>query len=214
MKTTEVSVITERISTTQDETSPQHLSQRQPNSSPVVPDGIDAVYSVSITASQAQARTLGSKPSVSQTGAPVPASSRGRNYEANNAAWSYAKCALLFFTALLITWIPSSANRVYSVIHGSQSSAALEFMSAFVLPLQGFWNAIIYMVTSWKACKLFWFDIRHSRLFGRRGGTGFLQRGDTFQRTNRDRARGPKNCETESTTELAESGRARSTSRD
>jgi hypothetical protein len=26
-------------------------------------------------------------------------------------------------------------------------------MSATVLPLQGFWNAVIYAVTSWAACK-------------------------------------------------------------
>lgn len=76
-------------------------------------------------------------------------------YEANNATWSYTKCAILFFTAMLVTWIPSSANRVYSVVHDNNSSMALEYMSAFVLPLQGFWNAIIYMVTSWKACQMF-----------------------------------------------------------
>ena len=80
-------------------------------------------------------------------------------YEANNATWSYTKCALLFFTAMLVTWIPSSANRVYSVVHDNQSSIALEYMSAFVLPLQGFWNAIIYMVTSWKACQMFFDDM-------------------------------------------------------
>ncbi|KAK4151183.1 hypothetical protein C8A00DRAFT_36191 [Chaetomidium leptoderma] len=81
-------------------------------------------------------------------------------YEANNATWSYTKCALLFFTAMLVTWIPSSANRVYSLIHPGEASLALEYMSAFVLPLQGFWNAIIYVVTSWGACKMLWEDVR------------------------------------------------------
>ena len=80
-------------------------------------------------------------------------------YEANSAAWSYAKCALLFFTALLVTWIPSSANRVFSVVHVGSVSLPLEYMSAFVLPLQGFWNAIIYVVTSWKACRTLWDDV-------------------------------------------------------
>lgn len=74
-------------------------------------------------------------------------------YEANNAAWSYAKCALLFFTALLITWIPSTANRVYSVVNQNQVSLGLEYASAFVLPLQGFWNGLIYIFTTRKACK-------------------------------------------------------------
>jgi len=96
----------------------------------------------------------------------VPAPPRTANpvrrkaaFEANNATWSYTKCAILFFTAMLVTWIPSSANRVYSVVHNNQASMALEYMSAFVLPLQGFWNAIIYMVTSWKACKMLWNDM-------------------------------------------------------
>lgn len=78
---------------------------------------------------------------------------RRRNFETNNATWSYTKCAILFFSVLLITWIPSSANRVYSMIHGGAISKPLFFASAFVLPLQGFWNAIIYIVTSWAACK-------------------------------------------------------------
>ncbi|KAG7289465.1 hypothetical protein NEMBOFW57_005836 [Staphylotrichum longicolle] len=81
-------------------------------------------------------------------------------YEANNATWSYTKCALLFFTAMLVTWIPSSANRVYSFIHSGQASLPLEYMSSFVLPLQGFWNAIIYFVTSWGACRMLWDDVR------------------------------------------------------
>ena len=99
-----------------------------------------------------------------------PTSTRQKNYEVNNAAWAYAKCAILFFTALLITWIPSSANRVYSFVH-SDTIPTLEFMSAFVLPLQGFWNAIIYAVTSWTACKNLWSDIRHGR---RPGVTEFV----------------------------------------
>lgn len=75
-------------------------------------------------------------------------------YEANNAAWSYAKCALLFFTALLITWIPSTANRVYSIARHGDVSVGLQYASAFVLPLQGFWNGLIYIFTTRKACGL------------------------------------------------------------
>ncbi|KAK5662475.1 hypothetical protein OQA88_8386 [Cercophora sp. LCS_1] len=79
-----------------------------------------------------------------------------KNLEAHKATWSYAKCALLFFAVLLITWIPSSGNRVYSMVHHGSVSKPLFFASAFVLPLQGFWNAIIYTVTSWTASKEFW----------------------------------------------------------
>ncbi|ATY58457.1 cAMP receptor [Cordyceps militaris] len=91
----------------------------------------------------------------------VPNPHRRRNHELNNAAWSYTKCSILFFTAILITWIPSSANRVYSVIHRGEISVVLEFMSAFVLPLQGFWNAVIYAVTSMAACKALLRDLRY-----------------------------------------------------
>lgn len=90
----------------------------------------------------------------------APNPNRRRNHELNNAAWSYTKCAILFFTAILITWIPSSANRVFSVIHENEVSVPLQFMSAFVLPLQGFWNAVIYSVTSWTACKNLLHDLR------------------------------------------------------
>jgi hypothetical protein len=68
------------------------------------------------------------------------------------AVLSYAKCSMLFFTAMVITWLPSSANRVHNVLY-ERVSEPLEIMSAFVLPLQGFWNAVIYVVTSWTACK-------------------------------------------------------------
>lgn len=94
-------------------------------------------------------------------------SRRKATYDAHTATWSYTKCALLFFTAMLVTWIPSSANRVYSVVHSGNVCLPLEYMSAFVLPLQGFWNALIYMTTSWKACKMLWEDVCSS--FKQRG---------------------------------------------
>ncbi|EFY84982.1 G-protein coupled receptor [Metarhizium acridum CQMa 102] len=85
---------------------------------------------------------------------------RRRSFEHKNAAWSYTKCALLYFSAILITWIPASANRVYSMAHNGQPYAPVVFMSAFVLPLQGFWNWIIYVVMSWGACKSLPQDIK------------------------------------------------------
>jgi hypothetical protein len=78
----------------------------------------------------------------------------------DNAAWAYTKCAILFFSAMLITWIPSSANRVHSLIHDGKSSLPLEYMSAFVLPLQGCWNCVIYVITSRAACRGFFHDLR------------------------------------------------------
>ncbi|RDW71040.1 hypothetical protein BP6252_07603 [Coleophoma cylindrospora] len=85
----------------------------------------------------------------------APPAKRRAAVEANSAAWGYTKVALLFFTAMLVTWIPSSANRLYSLVHPGQVSIPLEFASALVLPLQGFWNAVIYITTSRQACKAF-----------------------------------------------------------
>nr|RBR00335.1 hypothetical protein FVER53263_13831 [Fusarium verticillioides] len=76
---------------------------------------------------------------------------KGRS-PSDEAAMSYAKTALLFFTAMLVTWIPASANRLYVLVDG-KSSVQLGYVSAFVLPLQGFWNALIYYYTSRAACK-------------------------------------------------------------
>ena len=79
--------------------------------------------------------------------------------EANQAAFSYCKCAILFFVSLLITWVPSSINRVYSLVHPDVVSFPLLYVSAFVLPFQGFWNAVIYIATSLPACKAFFSQI-------------------------------------------------------
>lgn len=143
-----------------------------------------------------------------------PNPARRRNHELNNAAWSYTKCAILFFTAILITWIPSSANRVYSVVHNKDTYVPLEFMSAFVLPLQGFWNAVIYAVTSWGACKSFFSDLRINRrpavseIMGA-GKTGATEQDAAAHQGRRGQfkspARSSRTFESESMTELAKS---------
>ncbi|KAI4121552.1 MAG: hypothetical protein LQ338_006297 [Usnochroma carphineum] len=91
---------------------------------------------------------------------PTPGSAAAITYrnnraamEANTAAWGYTKVALLFFVSLLITWVPSSVNRVYSLIHPELVSIPFTYASAVVLPLMGFWNSVIYITTSWGACK-------------------------------------------------------------
>jgi hypothetical protein len=80
--------------------------------------------------------------------------------EANTAIWSYTKVSLLFFLAMMITWIPSSANRLFSLLHPGEISLGLAYTSALVLPLQGFWNATIYATTSLSACRELWANIK------------------------------------------------------
>ncbi|KAL7273622.1 hypothetical protein RUND412_003509 [Rhizina undulata] len=85
--------------------------------------------------------------------------------EANTAAWAYTRCAMLFFLALVITWLPSSVNRVYTLIYPNATSFGLNFAAVLVLPAQGFWNGLIYIVTTLPACKEFcrdtWQKIRY-----------------------------------------------------
>ncbi|KAK3359372.1 hypothetical protein B0T25DRAFT_96088 [Lasiosphaeria hispida] len=171
-KTTEVTVTSEAFDKMGIDLSPLGSNMRRDSEAAAAPRLPNAAYSVTIQSSRRAAEResyndvvlpIQSNVTIEAQAAPPRTANplrRRAAYEANNATWSYTKCALLFFTAMLVTWIPSSANRVYSVVHNNQASMTLEYMSAFVLPLQGFWNAVIYVVTSWKACKT---------LFGREG---------------------------------------------
>ncbi|KAJ9614626.1 hypothetical protein H2200_002763 [Cladophialophora chaetospira] len=82
-----------------------------------------------------------------------------RTMDANKATMSYCKTAMLFFLALLCTWVPSTINRVYTLVRPNDSIFGLDFASGLVLPLQGFWNTVIYIVTSLPACKALWVEI-------------------------------------------------------
>jgi hypothetical protein len=70
--------------------------------------------------------------------------------------WAYTKCALLFAASILITWVPASVNRVHGLLHPKHPSFALNVGSAIVLPLQGFWNTVIYFTTSLAICRDVW----------------------------------------------------------
>lgn len=184
----------------------------------------NAAYSVTISSNRRTADAdsyndivLPTQSNTSAQSAPVvqrpPPANRVRRraaYDANSAAWSYAKCAILFFTAMLVTWIPSSANRVYSVVHKGEVSVPLQYMSALVLPLQGFWNGLIYIVTSWKACQMLWRDTWHrsgSKRAPKELAGGFQGRNNSFAKMgsgrNRSKSSDKSAYESESMTELA-----------
>ncbi|KID95640.1 G-protein coupled receptor, partial [Metarhizium majus ARSEF 297] len=191
---------------------------RRDSSSADNPQNASAAYSVHISANNAMVSD--GKPVLPIPGTTIHHAStvqiashrlskpaRRHIHELNNAAWSYTKCAILFFTALLITWIPSSANRVYSAVHLGEVSVPLQFMSAFVLPLQGFWNAVIYAVTSWGACKNVFHDWKLgwrqavSRRMGANDATGRNHR--RYKTQFKSPARAHVTWESESVTELA-----------
>jgi hypothetical protein len=86
---------------------------------------------------------------------PRPSSSATRNRKShikkaagNEAALAYLKVAFLMFIALFVVWVPSSGNRLYQFTHKNQPNFALNILSAIVLPLQGAWNATIYVYTT------------------------------------------------------------------
>lgn len=90
-----------------------------------------------------------------------------RAVDANRATLQYCYTAILFSFALIVTWVPSTINRLYSLIRNEPSPYGLDITSATVLPLQGFWNTIIYIVTSWAACRSLWSEHLSSRCTGR-----------------------------------------------
>lgn len=56
--------------------------------------------------------------------------------------------------------VPSTINRVYTLAYPDAFVFGLNYASSFVLPLQGFWNCLIYVSISWPACKSLWADMR------------------------------------------------------
>lgn len=85
--------------------------------------------------------------------------------EANRAAFGYTKVASLFFVSLLVTWVPSSINRVYSLIYPEDISVPYAYAAGIVLSLMGFWNSVIYITTSRAACTTLFLNLL--RKFGR-----------------------------------------------
>ncbi|ATY63429.1 family secretin [Cordyceps militaris] len=63
---------------------------------------------------------------------------------------AYLRTSFIFGFAVLVTWIPSSVNRLYSIANHGHINFQLSAVSGTVLPLQGVMNALIYFTTSWK----------------------------------------------------------------
>lgn len=197
VKTTEISVTSEAA--TQPKADVHHI--REPEPKPAHESKGSTAYSITISSERERREPppVPINPEASTTPAQVKARKR-KNHDLNSAAWAYTKCAILFFTALAVTWLPSSANRVYSVVHGGETVVALEILGAIVLPLQGFWNAVIYAVTSWAAVKLFFSELLH------RAGHGAPSMGPPKDQRNLSftlRPRTRKGEDTDSMTELA-----------
>ncbi|KAA8570262.1 hypothetical protein MFRU_005g03570 [Monilinia fructicola] len=132
----------------------------------------------------------------------APSRKRGRRGNASSLdkiKWAYTKVAMLFCISILITWVPASVNRVYGLRFPEKPSFILNILSAIVLPLQGFWNTIIYFTTSLSICRAVWTDFRGPS-YQRKNSDGFkmIDRPTTGSRRGEGR-------ETESTAELSTS---------
>lgn len=49
--------------------------------------------------------------------------------------------------------MPSTVNRLFQLVSPEKRNFALNILAAFVLPLQGFWNSMVYIATSWAQCR-------------------------------------------------------------
>ena len=49
--------------------------------------------------------------------------------------------------------MPSSVGRIWGLKHPGGFNYGMQVVTALVLPLQGFWNCVIYIATSLPACK-------------------------------------------------------------
>lgn len=81
---------------------------------------------------------------------------------------AYLRTSFLFALSVLVTWIPSSMNRIRSWTSG-ESPFEYHFATAAVLPLQGLWNAIIFFITSSVGLRHGWQDLQR-RYRGKGGG--------------------------------------------
>lgn len=79
---------------------------------------------------------------------------------------AYLRTSFVFAISILVTWTPSSINRVYSLIYPARTSYALNLAGAVVLPLQGLWNAIIFAATSWSTLKDEFRELRRGGCLG------------------------------------------------
>ena len=80
------------------------------------------------------------------------------NRSALRGARAYTHVAILLFIIMVIYWVPSTVNRAYSFNH--PPSFGLNLAAASVLPLQGFFNCIIYCFTSRSQLKEIWCSAR------------------------------------------------------
>lgn len=85
---------------------------------------------------------------------------------------AYLRTSFVFAISVLVTWTPSSINRIYSLRNPAAFNYRLNLAAAVVLPLQGVWNAVIYFSTSWRIVREEWLRLSGRSRAMRRLGLG------------------------------------------
>jgi hypothetical protein len=145
------------------------------------PEVTKSSYRATVSATNAVSDLEAALPSASTTQS-LPYVRRTVAMEGNTGAWGYFKVAFLMFAALFIVWVPSTINRLQQFINKDNPVFGLNLASALVLPLQGFWNAMIYISTTWPECKRAFAEILHPSSSAKRYPTAELDRKNS-QRT-------------------------------
>lgn len=65
----------------------------------------------------------------------------------NRGAKTYTLVAFVIFLALLIVWVPATVNRIWGLIAG-KVPIGIDIAAGIVLPLQGFFNCVVYLFFS------------------------------------------------------------------
>ncbi|KAM3457170.1 hypothetical protein MY3296_001222, partial [Beauveria thailandica] len=108
------------------------------------------------------------KPSFSQQITRLKETATSRLRRLDPVKMAYLRTSFIFGFTVLVTWIPSSVNRLYSIANDGHINFPLSAVSGTVLPLQGVMNALIYFTTSWSTVGHI-FKRQEETIFGPRG---------------------------------------------
>ncbi|KAM3479010.1 hypothetical protein MY8738_005688 [Beauveria namnaoensis] len=124
---------------------------------------MDSIARTSVSAAQRSNKT-----SFSQQITRLKETATSRLRRLDPVKMAYLRTSFIFGFTVLVTWIPSSVNRVYSIANDGHINFTLSAVSGTVLPLQGVMNALIYFTTSWNTVRNI-FKREEETIFGRRG---------------------------------------------
>ena len=65
---------------------------------------------------------------------------------------AYLFTTFAFTLSVLVTWVPASINRIHSLL-GREVPYSYQIAMVTVMPLQGLWNALIFLTTSYSVLR-------------------------------------------------------------